>query len=138
LAINPYFPCPVNDYNPVCGCDQKTYRNECDAKFKNGVNSYNQGTCSGFEIDIIPTFDPFTLTFTLAQSNPLFTHLFVIDFYGRLWWNKEITPQPSSRANLYLTQIQVDISALPVSSYLLYVYDSKGTYRYKKFTKMPQ
>lgn len=32
------------DYNPVCGCDDETYRNSCYAE-KNGVVSYILGPC---------------------------------------------------------------------------------------------
>jgi hypothetical protein len=130
LSINPSFPCPNNDFYPVCGCDNKTYRNECDAKQKHGVQTYTDGSCSGYEIDIIPTFDPYNLYFTLVQANPNFSRLFIVDTYGKLWWNKEMPAMPRE-------YFQIDISALPVGTYILYVYDSKGTYRYKRFTRMP-
>jgi hypothetical protein len=94
------------------------------------VQSTTDGTCSGFEIDIIPTFDPFYLYFTLVQATPRFTRLFIVDIYGKLWWQKEISANP--RENF-----QIDISYLPIGTYILYVYDTKGTYRYKRFTRMP-
>lgn len=37
-------------YDPVCGCDSKTYRNACFAK-KQGLKSWNPGTCADACID---------------------------------------------------------------------------------------
>ncbi len=130
LSISPYSPCFNPDFYPVCGCDGKTYRSECDAKQRNGVQYTTDGSCSGFEFDILPTFDPFYLYFTLVQSNPNFSRVFIVDMYGKLWWQRELTAVPRE-------YIQIDISYMSVGTYIIYVYDTKGTYRWNKFTKMP-
>ncbi|MGN7889991.1 Kazal-type serine protease inhibitor family protein [Dyadobacter endophyticus] len=36
----------VNIYHPVCGCNGKTYGNECEA-LAHGITSYQNGECSG-------------------------------------------------------------------------------------------
>lgn len=68
--------------------------------------------------------------FTLVQSTPNFSRAFIVDIYGKLWWQKEIGASPRE-------YFQIDITYLTVGTYILYVYDTKGTYRYKRFTKMP-
>jgi len=42
--INPEQMCTMQ-YEPVCGCDGKTYGNACEAE-KAGITSYTQGECS--------------------------------------------------------------------------------------------
>jgi len=37
------------DYTPVCGCDDKTYSNACNAE-NAGVTNWTAGTCPEWEI----------------------------------------------------------------------------------------
>ena len=43
--VNPQAMCTM-DYNPVCGCDGKTYSNACVAE-RSGVRTYTKGPCPG-------------------------------------------------------------------------------------------
>ncbi|WP_460972402.1 Kazal-type serine protease inhibitor family protein [Spirosoma migulaei] len=35
------------NYNPVCGCNEKTYGNACEAK-AHGIESYTAGECKKY------------------------------------------------------------------------------------------
>jgi hypothetical protein len=43
--VNPDAMC-YQVYKPVCGCDNKTYSNDCEAR-KSGVTSWKEGECLG-------------------------------------------------------------------------------------------
>ncbi len=135
LSISPGFYCPDPSYKPVCGCDGNTYRNECEARYRNGVLYYTDGPCSGLEFDIIPTFlGPMdVLTFTFAQNKGVTATLYIFDYYGKVVHQQFLPAIDNYNPPYY--QISFDVQSYRPGVYIMAITNSKGDYRYKKFVK---
>ncbi len=135
LGINPTAPCST-DYTPVCGCDQKTYRNTCYAQYRNGVQTYVEGPCSGFEFDIFPLYvsqdNYFDLNVTFVQNAGIPAHFVIVDVFGNLVYERSL-PAFTQYVDAY--RFQLDVSGFRQGVYIAMLYNTKGTYRYIKFTK---
>lgn len=68
--INPYYLCGNPIYQPVCGCNGVTYRNDCAAYYMGGVNFTSNGTCGNFGFDILenPVATNLTISVYTRQS----------------------------------------------------------------------
>ena len=87
--INPTAICPVI-WAPVCGCNNVTYSNDCEATNLGGVTSWTQGECA-LNVDEIettfievfpnPTMDEIKIT---ATANVKLTHYQIYSQDGRL------------------------------------------------------
>lgn len=136
LSISPFFPCPDPTYRPVCGCDGKTYRHDCEALYRNGVLSWTDGPCNGLEIDLIPTFvsDNDILKFTLVQNSGTTLTFYLIDYFGKVMIQR-IIPASDNFAIPYLFEIP-EVNSMRPGPYIVIVFNASGTYRFKKFVKV--
>lgn len=133
--INLAFPCPDPSYKPVCGCDGVTYRNICAAEIQNGIRAgqWRDGSCSGLEFDIYPTYTHDNLNFAFVQPQNVTTiaNLAIIDQYGAMIMYRTLYPDLSGRVDLFITET----SYYRPGVYIMFLYNGKGDYRYKKFVK---
>ena len=60
----------VADYVPVCGCDEVTYWNACEAEYHFGVTSWTNGPCNAFctPIPVGVTFGECAMPLGIAQT----------------------------------------------------------------------
>lgn len=130
--VNPTFQCNVQLYDPVCGCDNITYRNSCNAVNNHGVTQFRGGVCSGLDVDFYPNPVGPASVMTINLSYPEFINgnadLKIVDAYGKVWEHRLIN-------NFNRTMIQLDMYTMMTGVYMLVVTSTLNTVVVKKFAK---
>jgi hypothetical protein len=92
LIPDSYYRCD-RQFEPVCGCDGKSYRNPCAARFWGGLNSWvSNSVCTNFFIDFFPTsVTYFSPTFSIQMKQAGSATMYIFDTFGRLKYQRLYT-----------------------------------------------
>jgi len=136
--VNPNYRCNDPSFDPVCGCNNVTYRNGCEMYNVGGVNypsTTSNGVCSN---DYFYSFfypNPctdrinFNMQFAYQEYAPVTLQIYSV--FGNLMLSQSytsITSSPSTPITIYLTNLKSGMYTLVVRA--------NGVYKITKFVKL--
>ncbi len=84
LLVDPFAYC-YPEYEPVCACNDTTYRNDCYAR-NTGHQQFTSGICEAvdFNIKINPVYYALELDIILREEGPVVLH--IMDWFGKVYY----------------------------------------------------
>lgn len=101
--INDYYICGNPTYQPVCGCNGITYRNDCRAYFAGGVNYWVSGTCENFGFDILTNPTGLELTLSVYTKKSGLVNVQVYSSFGTLVAENAFTSAQESVQQFFIS-----------------------------------
>ncbi len=124
--INPYYQCNDPSFDPVCGCNNVTYRNGCEMTNVGGVNYSSpdqNGVCRSdfffFYYYPNPVFDRINLSMQFASQEISPATMLIYDVYGNVVYSmllNNIQDFPTFPQTIYLNNLESGVYIMGIQS----------------------
>jgi hypothetical protein len=114
-------------YDPVCGCNNITYRNLCYAQ-NEGVIAFSDGICEPIAIDFNPNPVSDVIYVTLILKEQGGVNFWIYDYWGSQYYFQ-------SFSNITEQTFTINVNVFPQGVYALIAVNDKGEHVAKKMVK---
>jgi hypothetical protein len=121
--VNEFFQCFEPRYSPVCGCDEKTYRNQCVSYNVSGINwLLSDGVCKNdvFGFDFYPNPSTEIINFSLQFFDRGNMTVQIFDTYGKLMYFKNMAQVTRYDDVIYVGNFRPGLYVITVISGSIY------------------